>query len=372
MMRSMRVPRIVQGLLAMAVLLAPGDARAQGASAVTGAFYETYDFLDSEAIGVRRLSLATVPFGAQVPVIDRVSLELRGAFAHGSMTRSDGTDVSLSGLTDTELRANLEVVRDMLTVSAAALLPTGASSQTFEESELSGLIAADLLPFRISNWGSGGGAGLVSTFTVPVGGFGFGISAGYTMGQEFEPIADDELAYRPGDELRVRMVVDRNFGATAKASLILGGQMYQDDEVSGAQVFQPGDRYEAMGTLAFRAGAQSSAVVYGGYQHRDTGLLLDETLETPAQDLFSVGTGIRIPRGTMTFMPAAELRIFRRSDGIGQGHLASVGASAEWPVSAVVLLPSVRARFGEALMWDGAESSVRGAEIGLGLRFRQR
>lgn len=365
--------RALRALGTAAMLLAgAGGVAAQSFTGVSGAFFETYEFLDPDALGIQRVSLVTVPIGVQVPVIDRVSVDLRSAFAHGMMTRTDGTEVTLSGLTDTELRANFEIVRDVLTVSAALLAPTGESSQTLEEAELAGLIAADLLPFRISNWGSGGGAGVVTALALPVGDFGFGLSAGYTMGQEFEPIAEDELAYRPGDEIRVRMVVDRNFGASSKASLILGGQTYQDDELSGASVYEPGNRYEAIGSFAFRAGAQSTAVVYGGYQHRDEGTLLDEALVTPSQDLFTAGVGFRIPRGITTLMPSADLRIFRRADGVGQGQLATVGATAEWPAGPVVLLPTLRARFGEALLWDGAESSVRGAEIAVGIRYRTR
>jgi len=366
--------RWMRSAAATAALLGLGAAplAAQSFTGVTGAYFESYEFLDPEATGVQRVSLTTVPFGLQVPVIDRVSLELRSAFAHGAMTRSDDVEVTLSGLTDTELRANFDIIEEMLTVSAAALLPTGQATQSFEESELAGLIAADLLPFRVSNWGAGGGAGLVTSLAIPVGGFGFGLSAGYTMGQEFEPIADDELAYRPGDELRLRMVIDRTIGSSAKASLILGGQSYQDDELDGAGVYEPGDRFEAIGSVAFRAGAQSSAVVYGGFQHRNEGTLLEETLETPAQDLFAVGAGFRIPRGITTLLPSADLRIYRRSDGVGQGHLASLGATAEWPMGPLMALPSLKGRFGKALLWDGAESSVRGVEIGLGLRYRTR
>lgn len=373
--RSRRARRVVAAcalVMTCAAAFPAAPAGAQAFTGVTGGFFETYEFLDPDALGIRRVSLATVPFGAQVPVIDRISVDLRGAFAYGMMTRTDGSEVTLSGPTDTELRANFEVVRDMLTVSAAVLAPTGKSRQSFDEAELSGLVATDLLPFRVSNWGSGGGAGVVTSFAVPLGDFGFGLSAGYTMGQEFEPIADDELAYRPGDEVRVRMVVDRNFGASSKASLIIGGQTYQDDELSGASVYEPGNRYEAIGSYAFRAGAQSTAVVYGGFQHREAGALLDQSLETPAQDLFSVGAGLRIPRGITTLMPAADLRIFRREDGVGQGYLASLGAGAEWPAGPVVVLPTLRGRFGKVLLWDGAESSVRGAEVGVGIRYRTR
>lgn len=359
-------------LLLAAVLGTPVGAAAQEIMGVSGAFFETFAFGDPEQTGIEKVSLISVPFGVSAPVIDRLSLDLRTAFARGSMERSDGTDVTLTGLTDTEFRANYEIIPQMFTVSAAVLLPTGQSTQTLEESELAGIVAADLLPFRVSNWGSGGGAGIVSTLTMPVGDFGFGVSAGYTMGREFEPLEDDEIGYRPGSELRLRVAVDRNIGSTAKASLILGGQIYQDDELAGASVFTPGDRFEATGSLAFRAGQLSSAVAYAGVQHRGEGMLLDEELNTPAQDLYNLGVGFRIPRGTTTFQPIADFRIFRRSSGVDQGHLTTLGGSIEWSMGPVVLLPSLRGRFGKALLWDGAESAVRGADLGLGIRYRTR
>lgn len=359
-------------LLLAAIVARPAGAAAQEIIGVSGVFFETFAFGDPEGTGIDNVSLLSVPFGVSAPIIDRLSLDLGTAFARGEMEREDGTEVTLSGLTDTQIRANYEVIPQMFTVSAAVMLPTGQSTQTLEESELAGLVAADLLPFRVSNWGSGGGAGLVSTLTMPVGDFGIGLSAGYTMGREFEPLDEDELGYRPGSETRLRLAVDRNVGSTAKASLVLGGQIYQDDELGGTSVFTPGDRFEATGSFAFRAGELSSAVAYAGVQHRGEGMLIDQEMSTPAQDLFNLGVGFRIPRGATTFQPTADVRIFRRSDGVDQGHLTSLGATVEWPMGPVVLLPSLRGRFGKALLWDGAESAVRGADLGLGIRYRTR
>lgn len=370
-MRKFRLIAISAGVLAATAF---GGIRvsAQEIVGVSGVFFENFHFDDPDEAGIENVSLMSVPIGFSTPIIDWLSVDLRTTFARGEMTRDDGTEVTLSGLTDTELRANFDIIPQRLTISAAALLPTGQSTQSMDESELAGLIAADLLPFRVSNWGSGGGAGLVSTLTVPVGEFGVGVSAGYTMGMEFEPLEEDELGYRPGSEMRLRVAIDRNIGSTAKASLILGGQIYQDDELSGASVFTPGDRFEATGSLAFRVGALSSGVAYAGMLHRGEGMLLDFEMSTPAQDLFNVGFGFRIPRGATTFQPMADVRIFRRSDGIDQGYLTSLGATVEWPTGPVVLLPTLKGRFGKALLWDGAESAVRGAELGLGIRYRTR
>ena len=122
-------------MMAAAVLfLSAGAVHGQQFTGVAGSYFETYEFLDPEVLGIQRVSLVTVPIGVQAPIIDRISVELRSAFAYGSMTRSDASEVSLSGMTDSEVRANFAVIPEMLTISAAALLPTGSSRHSAEES----------------------------------------------------------------------------------------------------------------------------------------------------------------------------------------------------------------------------------------------
>src|SRR5690606_1040831 len=125
-----------------------------GREAGAGAYIESYDFLNPATTGVERVSLMSVPIGVRVPIVDRLEVEVAGSFASASMERADGSTISLSGPTDAEVRANYEVVPDLFSVSLGALLPAGNASQTLDELELAGLIAADLLPFRISNWGT--------------------------------------------------------------------------------------------------------------------------------------------------------------------------------------------------------------------------
>jgi hypothetical protein len=362
--------------LALALLLAalPAPALAQGAPSVTaggGTYLETYDFLDPTLIGVRRISLLSVPLAARSALVGNTAVELRGAFGRAWMERVDGTEVSLAGLTDTELRLSAAPLGDRVLLSAGVLLPTGNSSHAPEQADLAGMIAADLLPFRMSNWGSGGGAGLVSSFAAPVGDFGVGVSVGYTVGREFEPIRDGQLAYRPGDELRLRLAIDRTIGSSAKGSVVLGMQRYRDDRFAGETVFEPGNRVEAVGSLAFAVGDVSNGLAYAGIQHRGAGRLTVPDVVTPAQSLLLTGIAARVPRGGATFVPGVDVRLFRREDGIGQGHLTSVGAAFEIPAGGVVVIPTLRGRFGQALLWEGAETSVRGAELGLGLRVRR-
>ena len=87
-MRTERIARRrwARVLAAAATLLLLGGGAAQGQqfTGVAGGYFETYEFLDPEVLGIQRVSLVTVPIGVQAPIIERVSVELRSAFAYGS------------------------------------------------------------------------------------------------------------------------------------------------------------------------------------------------------------------------------------------------------------------------------------------------
>jgi hypothetical protein len=380
---SGRVAAVVVGMAAASVWPAV-SASAQGLpgawQAGAGAGYETYQFLDASELGVDRVSLFTLPFAVRGRPLDRLHLQLSGAYAHGTLKRTDGSEATLSGATDTELRASYTFGRDLVVVSAAYLLPTGSSTHNLDEAEVAGTIAADLLPFRIGQWGGGGRLALSTAVAVPVNGFGVGFSLGYTVAQEYEALRlpDQEAwTYRPGDELRLRLGIDRTFGATGKAALVFSLQRYDEDALGGTGLLQPGNRYDVTGSYAFAAGPAATGVAYLGVAHRNAatfGAAAENEpffagMEIPAQDLVFAGGGLRLPVADRVFVPTVEGRLFRRSDGLNQGHLMGIGAALEWPVGSVVLLPSVRSRFGKVLLWEGAEAPFRGGEIALTIRM---
>lgn len=354
---------------AAAALLSPALSAAQLPpwSGGTGAGYESYRFGDADAVGIRSLSLFTVPFGARSTVWEEVEVEIGGAFARGSLTAADGSSSSISGLTDTEVRVSSPVA-DGVILTAVAALPTGHASHTQEEAAVAGALAADLLPFRVSHWGSGGGLGLNAAYAREVNGYGLGVSAGYSMAGEFNPITSQGVGYRPGNELRLRAVVDRNVGPAAKASLQLTVQRYGDDRFAGENLYRSGNRYQAIGSYAFAVGYGANAVAYGGVLHRSRGAFLGDIQEAPAQDLFLLGGGARMPFRQGMLLPSVDLRLFRTADGLGQGFTTGVGTSAEWPAGRVTLAPTVRARFGRLLANENASSGFTGLDLGMFVR----
>src|SRR5690606_15624935 len=136
--------------------------------------------------------------------------------AIGTLTRPGGQDSRVAGATDTELRLSYAFGTDRVVVSAIALLPTGLGTLTTEEADAAGAFAADVLPFRVTNWGSGGGFGASTTFAAPLGGFAVGLGLGYVVAREFHLRPGDQFAYRPGNQIHVRAAIDRSFGPAGK------------------------------------------------------------------------------------------------------------------------------------------------------------
>jgi hypothetical protein len=365
--------------LSLLVALAPATAAAQGGSPPVlqdlrggmAAAFETYGFSDAQQTGIDHVSLLTVPFGARTRLLGSSSLEVSGAYARGQLTHQDGTTVTLAGFTDTQIALAVPLKQDVATVTAIASLPTGVSRMTADEAIVAGVVASDLLPFRISNWGAGGAAGVSGAVAHSLGAVGIGASASYLVGHEYDLVEPGAFAYRPGNQLRARVAVDLSTGPAGKASLQLTYLHSGEDQLAGANVFRAGDRIQGMGSYAFAAGTRTAGIAYAGVMHRAQGAYLVVLGPTPsAENVFVAGGGFRVAVARAVLLPSLDLRILRRSDGLGEGEVTGIGGSAELPVRAgLTLLPSARARLGRVLLSQGNSSGFTGVDLAIGVRF---
>lgn len=208
---------------------------------------------------------------------------------------------------------------------------------------------------------------MAATQRVGAGGVGFSVS--YRVANEFDPIENDVIAYQPGNELRVRIAVDRDIGVQGKASLVVGMQRYEDDAVGGVNLFRSGNRIEALGSIAFPMGV-SSGVIYAGLLRRDEGTFLEfSEFAVPLQDLLVAGAGLRVGGGGVRFLPSASGRLVRREDGLGQGFTAELSLGLEFSGGGVTVAPTARGLFGRLTVREGVETDFYGGEAGVALRF---
>jgi len=363
---------VVGALLgALALLPVPSVSQAPGHGADGGVVFEAYRFNRPDETGIRSLSLLTLPFHGRIQLRPNLTVELGGAYARGTVERRDGAQSEIAGPTDTRLRLGLGFGRETRgSVEAIIVLPTGNASHTAEEALVAGAIAADLLPFRISHWGSGGAAGLGTSLRRSAGGTAFGVSGSYLVGRKFEPVDGQPFAYRPGDQLRMRATVDHLVGPASKLTFAFTAERHSEDALQGANLYRAGNRYNAVGAYSFSVPGRGAAMIYSGVFHRTEGAaLLDWAIETPAQSLFLAGSGFRLPVRFGVLVPSADARLLRSGDGMGQGHVLGVGVMAELRAGNALFLPSVRGRLGRIVVREESESRISGLELGLTARF---
>ncbi len=216
---------------------------------------------------------------------------------------------------------------------------------------MASVLSTDLLGFRESTWGTGLAVTSSLGLAGQAGGFGVGVAAAYAARGELEPNEDVSLTYRPGNEARIRVGVDRNFG---NSTLTFGGTFinFQEDRVTDdlaadRNLFQAGNRYRFDVSYAFRAGA-GVWTFYGADLIRENGDrrvdVVDETntlvdssfVQTASQNLIVGGViGTMALGGGYVFRPHVDVRYQMReeADGndAGSGWITAVGGDVPPP-----------------------------------------
>ncbi len=362
--------RIIRFCAAVSVMLGSPAAAQTGGSLGAGAYLEVYNFADPAAGGLKRVALLTVPIAAEFRMTSWARLGVSSAYASGTVTRADDSESEISGIADTALQLTLPLVQDRFTLAATLLVPTGKSTYTPDEAQVAGIIAADLLPFRLTNWGSGGALDVSTQVTAPLNGLNVGARVGYQVGQEFDLVEDGSFSYRPGNQLYVRVAADGSVGDGRLAAQV-SVYTFGDDQLNSQNLYRSGRRIQGILSHSARAGRTGRLQTYAGLLRRQHGTFVDGSEETPAQTLFFLGTGLRRPVGRAIIVPSVDVRFLRSSDGESQGFIGGAGASLEIPIAngRVTLLPTGRARFGRLLVSEGLESGITGFDVGAGIRF---
>jgi hypothetical protein len=358
----------VQLPLLFTFLAATAHAQAPAWTVGSGGYYESYSFGDYSATGVRSVSLVSVPFGAALQPAPWLNMTVMGAFATATAVLSDDSRTTVSGFTDTALQLSSPLLAHRFVMAATFVAPTGSTMLSVNEARVAGLVAADLLPFRISSWGRGGAVDVSTSVAASAGGLNLGARIGYQMGREFDLLDEDEFMYRPGNQLHARAGVDGNLGDGRLAAHVTLSR-FGSDEVNSQNLYQTGDRMSGIASYSAPLGPRGRAQAYAGVQRRQRGAFLDGSATVPAQTLLMFGAGLRQPVGAGIMTPSADVRLLRSADGIGQGYIGGVGSSWELSLGNTTVLPSARLRLGRLLASEGVETGITGFEIGTAIRF---
>src|SRR4051812_43423575 len=171
-----------------------------------------------------QISEMAIPVFVVVPITNAFSLDVGTAFASATAKSTGGSQAissSISGLTDTQIRATMNLGTDLVGLTAGVNLPTGRSTGGTSEQAAGALIGNDFMVFPISSMGSGfGGTGGLA-IAKPIGNWNVGVGLSIRQSMPFNPYEDPagtKLRYAPGTETRGRIGLDHSFG-TGRAAI---------------------------------------------------------------------------------------------------------------------------------------------------------
>lgn len=369
--------RVRAGAFTLVIAFAASPVAGQRSIGVSADFMG-YTFDDG--LGAEAAQLFMVPVAIRYPIGNTLSIDLYSAWAEGRVER-DGIQYVLSGPTDTRLKVTYQFASFGL-FSVGASLPTGNSTHDGEEALVAAFLSADLFGFREATFGSGGGVTSALATAARAGDWGIGLSGAYSLRSEFEPnepTADqDPLRYRPGNEVRVRLGIDRNIGTntfTAGATVM----NFSEDQANGKNLFQAGLRLRFDASYLFRAGAGVWSIYAADVIRQNGDLTLsiidnddievgDTTIATPSQNLLVAGLiGTIGVGGSYVFRPHIDFKFQTRKDENGNdggsGWVLAAGGDFPVRVLGVDVFPKARALYGAIRDATGASRNLLGMEF---------
>lgn len=296
-----------------------------------------------DAADQRTITEFAFPIAVAFPLFHRMSVDLATAYANVTYDSASASN-SISGLTDTQLRASYAFGTDNVVLTMGLNLPTGTETVNLEkQGAAAGLIGNDFLAFPVSNMGTGfAGTGGIAVAR-QAGGWNVGAGASFRRTVEFEPFepvggSTDKIRFQPGDEYRFRAGVDRGIGVGSFAAGVTYFKFGKDDV--GSTTYSSGDRI--LGQVGYSRPIGGTTLALAAWDlHRAEGELAGDT-PAPSENIVSVGGSLGFRMGARAALePNAEWRRWTVG-GDAAGTLGLFGLRARFEAGRLAFIPSAQ------------------------------
>ena len=293
----------------------------------------TFQSYDVKVPFNEKISQFSVPLFASIPVLPSLTIDVGTAYATAFLERqtvdAGGNPVTvkseMSGLTDTQVRANYVFGQDFVVLTLGVNAPTGSATVDADELDAATRIGSDFLMFPISGFGSGFGLTGGVAVARPLGSWNVGFGASVRHSSEYEPFRDPAgtaQKFQPGPEYRARLGIDHPFG-TGQISLGLTFSQYGDDKAN-ALTFNTGNRYIGQFTMSnsLRPTVDYSFVVWNMF--RTAGTLINQS-PSPRGNITNalIGFAVRAP-ANVSVEPSIETRVWSQQ-GSKTSYMGTLG-----------------------------------------------
>lgn len=347
----------VLSLAAVGPLLSAQEAPAQakestGPTVLWQPTASSYTF--GEGSTERTVEQLAIPLALVFPIHRRFTMDFTTAVAYTRVVHGDSTHSEIYGATDSQLRANINILMDRLVLTLGVNAPSGQYYVDDTQAEAASRIGNDFIFFPISSMGNGpaGTAGLAAA--VQVLGVNLGVGGSLRKSLEFTPYGSGtgEVRYQPADETRFRVTAERAlwFGSTASVGMTFS--QFGEDEAN-ATTYSTGDR--VITTAGWSLPLWRASLVLSlwnlarGEGEQFTGPAPDENIRNYAATL-------NLPLRRWAFTPTIESRKWH-VDGDRAGTLLNYGIAITIPAGRnTILVPSFTTSSGTLYSTSDASS----------------
>ena len=295
----------------------------------------------------QKITEFAVPLYVLIPVTNAFSFDVGTSWASAKVeTPGTATGSStLSGLTDTQIRANYTIGTDFLVLTAGVNLPTGMRTAAPNQQAAATRIASDFLVFPITGFGTGAGGTGGIAMARPMGewNLGLGVAVRHSVAYDpFEAADGTKLHFQPGDEYRARIGVDHPYG-TGRVSLGVTYSKFGDDQANSS-VYNTGDRYITQASISNSVG-NADIVLAGWDLFRASGELADHTL-TGHENIANAGLAIGFHTGSIVVEPSVEGRLWTQNIA-SSSYMGTAGLRLNFDMGSYAITPFAGYSFGQ-------------------------
>ncbi|HVX39083.1 MAG TPA: hypothetical protein VHB25_05850 [Gemmatimonadaceae bacterium] len=317
-----------------------------------------------------------LPLYVLLPVNPSLSFDLGTAYAQSRVeqTGTDGKKITstISGMTDTQLRANYVIGTDFIVLTAGVNLPTGESTVLTKQQLAAGLIGSDFLAFPISNMGTGFGATGGVAIAEPVGDWSLGGGVSVRKSAAYDAFSDAGGArfhYQPGNEYRARVGLDRGVG-TGRFTVGLTYSTFGNDNLAGS-IYNTGNRWlTQLGFDNTYGPGQLTLTAWNLY--RQAGTIADSSY-LPHENIADAALSYGVTVGSAIVEPNIEARLWTPV-GSARSSMGTIGLRSQMQFLGTTMLPSIGYSFGRLGAQDAnglnTTASLTGYHASLAIRLR--
>jgi hypothetical protein len=317
------------------------------------------------------ISEFAAPIFLVVPVSSMLNFDVGTAYTwarvqpNGSNTEQTST---ISGLTDTQIRANLNLGTDFVVLTAGINLPTGRETASQEEQLAAFRIGNDFLAFPISNMGTGFGATAGVAIARPLGDWNLGFGGSLRQSSSYEPFVDNTGArprFQPGNEYRARVGLDHAFG-TGRFAVGLTYSKFGNDDIGGS-IYNTGDRYILQ--AGFNNTFDGANVLVNAWNlYRRSGTIFTGDRIGP-ENIANVLLGVGFPVKGGVLEPSLETRSWTQQN-LDASLLGTIGLRYTVDAGGLAVTPSAGYTLGRFAA-NGSNASMTGLHATLAIRLGQ-